>query len=94
MTSTCITYNSILRAAITKLFIYHTKPKCAPTSALHKQMQYEKISANLVKADDEILKYRQEFLNKRKYKGFDRVIKEVLPDWADLSKSESNQKSK
>ena len=69
----------------------HRKPKGSKYEILHAKMRHEKVSNALLKADDEILKYRQEALNRRKYRGFDRVIKEVMPDWADLVREDANK---
>jgi len=70
----------------------HKKPKGSKYDLLHAKMRHEKISNALLKADDEILKYRQESLNRRKYRGLDRVIKEVMPDWADLVREDNTNK--
>jgi len=69
----------------------HRKPKGSKYEILHAKMRHEKVSNALLKADDEILKYRQEALNRRKYRGLDRVIKEVMPDWADLVREDANK---
>ncbi len=70
----------------------HKKPKGSKYELLHEKMRHEKISNAILKADEEILKYRQESLNRRKYRGFDRIVKEVMPDWADMVREENTNK--
>lgn len=61
-------------------------PKEIAERQAKQKMRIEKIKANLIKADEEILKYRQAKINTRPYRGLDRVVKELVPEFIELSK--------
>ena len=70
---------------------YQKKPKDSKYEIFEKPEKEQRIRNALLKADEEILKHRQTFLNNRKYKGVDRMFQEIMPDWADLAKSRNNE---
>ena len=51
-----------------------------------KLLRIEKIKQNLIKSDEEILKYRREKINKRRMKGLDRAMSEMIPEFMELSR--------
>lgn len=67
----------------------HTKPKGNEYEMYERALRQQKILANLTRVDEDVLKYRQEMLNKRPYKGFDRLLKEALPEWIIMLREES-----
>ena len=54
----------------------HRKPSGSKFDRVTRPLREAKVKANLMRADEEILRYRQERINKRPYRGFDRVMKE------------------
>ena len=70
----------------------HLKPPERQYELFEKRMRHEKILANLRKADEEILKHRQENINKRPYKGYERFVKEVVPDWVNMLRDEQSER--
>ena len=67
--------------------LYHIKPAKRSISIAAKRERDLSIRQAIEKADEEILKHRQKFINGRKNKGMDRIFEEVMPDWYDLAKT-------
>ena len=67
----------------------HQRPKGDEFKLYEKALRQQKIMHNLAKADEEVTKYRQDMLNKRPYRGFDRLLKEALPEWSVMLREEA-----
>ena len=70
---------------------YQKKPRNSKYELFAKPEKEHHIRTAILKADEEIMKFRQQFLNNRKYKGVDRMFQEIMPDWADLAKARNNE---
>jgi hypothetical protein len=63
---------------------YQKKPKAKKYDLNARRDREDRIRQAILKADDELLKHRQNFLNNRRYRGVDRMMQEVFPDWMDI----------
>ena len=70
------------------------KPREKRRKTLNRNDRIAKITRLMEKADEEILKYRQESINKRRYKGLPLLIQTVAPEWIIASKDSSKIISK
>ena len=65
----------------------HDHPKTQKLKLAKKLEREMKIKQLLEKADDEIDKYRQTWVNNRKNKGFEMVLDQIIPDWIESAKN-------
>lgn len=61
-------------------------PKDRVAQAETKLLRVQKIKSNLMRSDEEILKYRREKINSRRLKGLDRAMSEMVPEFIELSR--------
>ena len=65
----------------------HNKPTGKKFDLVNKKEREMKIRNLLSKADDEIKAYRQNWVNKRRNRGVEEIIDQILPDWLDTAKT-------
>ena len=65
---------------------YQKRPKDSRYQLYDKIEKENSIKKAISQADEELMKFRQQFLNNRKNKGMDRLFQEVMSDWHDLAK--------